>query len=112
MQQTALSPDQKRLLSQMRKINYGSFLDFEVRDGVLIFPEHVRTTRELFCDGRHRRIREWDDETHACWLEVADLFAQFEADRNIKIERLRFADGVPTEIDYIVDEAALFGGDS
>jgi len=105
MANITLSPDQKRLLALMRDINYGSLKNFEVRDGVPILPEHLETSREAFYDLRHKNRPDWDDETHASMSEVVDLFTDFATDRNMRVHRLRFAGGLPTEIDYaLLDE--------
>lgn len=113
MENITLSPDQKRLLAEMRDINYGSIKNFEVRDGVPILPEHLEISKEMFCDLRHRNKPDWNDETHASMPEVADLFADFAADSNMQIHRLRFAGGLPTEVDYVLlnDAQASQGSD-
>lgn len=102
MENITLSPDQKRLLAEMRDINYGSIKNFEIRGGVLILPEHLESSHKAFFDLRHTNKPDWDDDTHASMSEVVDLFEFFATVGNMRIDRLHVDGGLPTEIDYVL----------
>ncbi len=94
----ALSPARKRLVELMQELNFGRIEDLRIQDAEPVLDSASRVLREIALgrDNAPNPARTRSD--FALKKEVVDLFAFFDRERSVTIEKLVVQAGLPVRM--------------
>jgi hypothetical protein len=94
----SLSPERRRLVELMQKINFGRIEGLRVFDGEPVLDPPPRVFREIRFGGENAPHAAHDRNDFSLKKEHIELFAQLDRERSVTVEQLVVNNGLPVRM--------------